>query len=92
MTLHVLQTPSRINDCLSALGTDDNLLLIDRAVLLAQGQRDPFSHCGQQVFCLEADMVHLGLTPADLVGNLQVVDFDGWVALTEVHSTQMVWR
>ena len=90
MTIHALQNPSRLDECLAVIGEDDYLIFIDNAVYLLSDDRAQHPTLRCQAGALHADLERAGLleTP-DLI--VESVSYDQWIKLTEVHATSVLW-
>lgn len=91
MTIHTLQNPSRLDECLAVIGEDDYLIFIDNAVYLLSDDRAQHPTLRCQAGALHADLERAGLleTP-DLI--VESVSYDQWIKLTEVHATSVLWN
>ncbi|MGF1685364.1 sulfurtransferase complex subunit TusB [Photobacterium japonica] len=95
--LHILtRSPfhsSALAQCVSLVAENDAVLLIQDAVLASLSQNEALtalSARGVEIYLLEPDLVARGLSiiPG---GELQCVDYKGFVALTLAHETQLKW-
>ena len=95
MTLHTLNaTPASaaFTDCLRLIAPGDALLLLGDGVyaaLAGTAARGALERCGAEVFVLGEDAAATGVL-ARLEG-LEVIDMDGFVALTERFTRQLAW-
>lgn len=91
--LHIIKTQSGLDDAIHLIQTNDDVLLLEDAVyaLFRQSSsqiawKDQKDHC----WALKEDLMARGLTlPHELI--FQVVDFDGFVSLTEQHLQSITW-
>lgn len=87
-TLHILnKTPGhhRYSACLSAMGPDDGLLLIENGVLAVTQSLD----VGIQYYALAPDLAARGITAENQ--GVQMVSFDDMVALTSAAGNVISW-
>jgi sulfur relay protein TusB/DsrH len=90
MTIHTLQNPSRLDECLAVIGVDDYLIFIDNAVYLLSDDRAQHPTLRCQAGALHADLERAGfLETSDLI--VESVSYDQWIKLTEVHATSVLW-
>ena len=90
MTIHTLQNPARLDECLAVIRADDYLIFIDNAVyLLADDQpQHPTMRC--QAGALRADLERAGLIERPNV-IVESMSYDQWIKLTEVHAKSVLW-
>ena len=94
MTLHIItrsdSQSQSIHHCLSFIGKDDAVLFIEDGVygILNNALRGGILNKGAQCYYLEADMVARGLSAGD---DVQTVDYNGFVTLTESHHPSQTW-
>ncbi|MCG9789996.1 sulfurtransferase complex subunit TusB [Vibrio barjaei] len=86
--LHIIKTETSYQQALSYLSQDDQMILVERACYLVTDKNLTLpSSC----FVLQPDLTARGLMP--LVSDLtQVVDFNGFVELTEQHVSSTTWE
>ena len=88
-TLHILNKPPehhRYALCLSAIGPDDRLLLIENGVLgITQAQEI----ASERLFALGPDVEARGI--ASRIDPAQIVSFDGMVELTASAENVISW-
>ncbi|GHA86962.1 sulfurtransferase complex subunit TusB [Modicisalibacter luteus] len=95
MLLHILNrspASSRVPlDTLRAMGDNDWLLLIEDGVYGAVGPlADEFTSIQGRVFALKEDLVSRGLENRH-DATIELVDMDGFVALTEQATQTVSW-
>ena len=94
MTLHIItrsdSQSQNIHHCLSFIGKDDALLFIEDGVycILNNTLKAKMLNKGVQCYYLEADMAARGLPTGD---DLQTIDYNGFVTLTESHHPSQTW-
>lgn len=91
--LHIVKTQQSLADCLAFIQAGDDILLIEEAVYalfrqndLRDSLKDHQDHC----WALTQDMQARGLS-FDGRDDFQLVDFTGFVSLTEQHLQSMTW-
>ena len=95
MVLHTLNAPpasAAFLDFLRVVSPDDAVLLLGDGVYAAVAgtqARRQLESCGAELHVLRADAAAAGIMA--LVGAIDVVDFAGFVALTERYPRQMGW-
>jgi tRNA 2-thiouridine synthesizing protein B len=92
--LHIIKTQSAIADAMSYVSDNDAILLVEDAVYVSNTEHSGFTHLSKsisQCFVLEADLNARGVV-SFVNSNIQVVDFLGWVALTEQYQQSMTWE
>ena len=82
-TLYILNKPSLLSQCQSAMSEDDGLILIEDAVIVA-AQEKPMS----QYYVLEEDLIARGLKPKE---GWTIKDYEGFVALTLAYDKTVTW-
>ncbi|OLQ78789.1 sulfurtransferase TusB [Photobacterium proteolyticum] len=95
--LHTISTsPFQTQDlqrCLQYLRPDDEILLLQDAVSAGIEKNswcEAIKKSGVKIYLLEADLAARGLT--DKVDNsINVIDFKGFVSITEQHESQLKW-
>lgn len=96
MLLHTLsRSPAHaaLRDCLAVLGPDDALLLLGDGVYAALAGSEAatlLAASGASLFVLDVDAALAGVQER-LLPEANLVDDDGFVALTERHSRQLAW-
>lgn len=94
MLLHILnRTPDTpaCRQALSAMGPADRLLLIEDGVIGAlPAQRTAFPGMEGRLYVLQEDLEARGLRDR-LADDVQVVDVEGFVALTEACERTVSW-
>ena len=88
MALHILQNLERLPECQATAAPGDAILLIDRAVYLLSSSALDTLPC--PLFALQEDLELAGITRVG--ANCEVVDYAGWVKLTEVHCQHVAWN
>jgi sulfur relay protein TusB/DsrH len=87
------ETSSAARSLLAALSRDDSVLILGRAVSLLRPTHPELRDwlaTGAHLYALDEDLLAHGIqTPHEAV---TVLNYEGWVRLTEVHRTQTVWR
>ncbi|MFC5076371.1 Protein TusB [Vibrio thalassae] len=86
--LHIIKTETGYQQALSYLSQDDQLILVESACYLVTDKNVTLpSAC----FVLQPDLAARGLMSfaSDLI---QVVDFNGFVELTEQHVSSTTWE
>jgi tRNA 2-thiouridine synthesizing protein B len=89
-TLHILNKPPhhpRFERCLEAFASDDQLLLMESAVLAVS---EPDLLLAGRVCALKADLEARGLSAA-IRGDITTVDYDGMVVLTAESAQIIHW-
>lgn len=95
MTLHTLNTsPSSaaFADCLGMVAAGDALLLLGDGVYAAMagtGARAKLDACGAQLYVLRDDAAAAGVL--ERMDAITVIDFDGFVGLSEQFPRQLAW-
>jgi tRNA 2-thiouridine synthesizing protein B len=95
MTLHTLNASpasAAFADCLRLLSPGDALLLLGDGVYAALAgtvARQALDASAAQLYVLQQDAMAAGVL--DRVGNAQVVDIDGFAALSEQFVRQLAW-
>ncbi len=95
MTLHTLNaSPASavFADCLGMLAAGDALLLLGDGVyagMAGTGARAKLDACGAQLYVLRDDTAAAGLL--ERMDAITVIDFDGFVALSEQFPRQLAW-
>ncbi|WP_237065129.1 sulfurtransferase complex subunit TusB [Microbulbifer guangxiensis] len=91
MTLHIVnQSPYRtsaLRDCLDAMADGDALLLIEDGVYAA-GAPTGIAPIPAGTYCLQADAVARGITPAK---SITLIDDERWIALCVEHTPIVSW-
>lgn len=86
MALHELHSAAQLADCRRVLGPADVLVLVEAATGLS----------GAELADLPCPVVALDVRDPGRqsagVGVLPRIDADAWVALSEAHPHQLVWR
>lgn len=94
MTLHIItrsdSQSQSIYHCLSFIGKNDALLFIEDGVycILNNPLRRELLNKSVRCYYLEADMEARGLSAGD---NVQTIDYNGFVTLTENHHPSQTW-
>lgn len=95
--LHIISTGSAHDVLLERIDPDDALLFIADAVLCLQKNSQAAkvlaafcqpAHC----YVLEADLLARGLAAAEILVEIQLVDYQGFVALTEQYEVIKTWN
>ena len=96
MVLHTVSAvpgSAAFDNCLRIAGNDDRILLLAAGVYagIAGGSAaEQLRESAATVYALEQDVAAAGLVSA-LANGIEVVDFAGFVALTEACEQQMNW-
>ncbi len=96
MALHTVSAgpgTAAFDNCLRIAGTGDRILLLAAGVyagITGSSAAEQLQASAATVFALEQDVAAAGLRSA-LADCIQVVDFAGFVALTEECEQQMNW-
>lgn len=96
MVLHTLNTSpatAAFGDCLRLLSGDDALLLLGDgcyAGLAGSDAGQQLTAAGSKLYVLHADATARGIAELLLPG-IELVDYAGFVELTEAHSRQLAW-
>ena len=91
-TLNASPGSGAFDDCLRAITADDALLLLGDGVYAAMAHSRAWERlraCGAPLYVLRADASAAGVLP--LLEEIEVVDMDGFVALTERYPRQLAW-
>ncbi len=88
--LHIVKHYRSLAEALSYASADDTILLTEDAVYAAiAGHKSHSELTGiQLIYCLSADVDARGVQVAD---NIELVDFEGFVELTELHASSLTW-
>jgi len=95
MTLHTLNaSPSSaaFTDCLRMIAAGDALLLLGDGVyaaLAGTGARAQLDACGARLCVLREDATAAGVL--ELMAGTELIDIDGFVALSEQFPRQLAW-
>lgn len=90
MALHTLQCPNALRRCLQAVSRHDVVLLIDRAIYLADASSKLWkTPLPCPVFALQEDMATSGITSC--AEQVRLVDYHQWVDLTIDHQPHIAW-
>ncbi|MEC6797733.1 sulfurtransferase complex subunit TusB [Photobacterium sp. S4TG1] len=82
-----------LTQCLQFICPDDEILLLEDAVIVALSENiyfDLIKNIGVKIYLLEADIIARGLQDKCDKG-LDVIDYKGFVLLTERHNKHMKW-
>ena len=94
MTLHIItrsdSQSQSIHHCLSFIGKKDTILFIEDGTycILNNALNDELQSKNIQCNYLQADLAARGLSASD---NVEVVDYNGFVTLTENHYPSQTW-
>lgn len=91
--LHIIKTIAGLNDAMQYSNESDEFILVEAAIYAANAGHKDFKLirvAPERVFLLSADIDARGLNEFVDV-RFEVVDFSGWVTLTERHSQTMTW-
>ncbi len=94
MTLHIItrsdSQSQSIHHCLSFIGKKDTLLFIEDGTycILNNALSDALQNKNIQCYYLQADLAARGLAANS---DIEVVDYDGFVTLTENHHPSQTW-
>ena len=92
--LHILNKPPHseaAQQLLLMAGGDDVIVLIEAGVLaLLDGEWQGFRQC-QAVYTLSEDVLARGLQQAAVQQGISMIDYSGFVALTEKHTQSITW-
>ena len=95
--LHIISTSpfqtQALQHCLRYISQDDEILLVQDAVvagIVKNTWNEAIKGAGVKIYLLAADLAARGLAEK-VDGDIEVVDFDGFVALTVKHESQMKW-
>lgn len=83
-----------LEQCLSRIGDNDSLLLIeDAAVAAVDGTAiaSQLNDASVQLYVLQPDLVARGLGDAALLKKFSMVDYDGFVELVATHDRVHSW-
>lgn len=98
--LHILRhsphSDNRFASCLRVLAGEQGLLLMEDAVYALLPDSQPASSlnllpAAVQLYLLEADMLARGLTADALPARVQIVDYQGMVALCAQYPKVISW-
>lgn len=91
--LYASETSAAAQSLLAALTSHDVVLMLGHAVSLLRPthpELESWLATGATLYALDEDLLAHGIqAPHEAV---TVLDFAGWVRLTEIHRTQTVWR
>ncbi|WP_297475361.1 sulfurtransferase complex subunit TusB [uncultured Photobacterium sp.] len=79
--------------CLQFICAGDEILLLEDAVIVALSENiyfDLIKNIGVKIYLLEADIIARGLQDK-CDKDLDVIDYKGFVTLTERHDKHMKW-
>ena len=91
-TLNASPASAAFAECLGMLGNEDAVLLMGDGVYAALPDSGHFAALqarGAGIYLLQADAAAAGLQ--DAPGDVQIIDMDGFVALTERFPRQLAW-
>ncbi|MFD2176967.1 sulfurtransferase complex subunit TusB [Veronia pacifica] len=95
--LHTLHTSpfnhSGISLCLRYARPESEILLLEDGVIAGiSGSlwQEKLKTSGMKVYALDVDLKARGLM-GKVDKNIQIIDFEGFVSLTERHATQLKW-
>lgn len=95
--LHTITTSpfhsQALQRCLRYLGPEDEILLIQDAVVAGIEKNtwcERLAQAGVKIYLLEADLLARGLRQ-QVANGFYIVDFSDFVELTVRHETQMKW-
>ncbi len=89
--LHIIKTVSALEDAVALSGEQDDILLIEDAVYVANPQHQAFSpvkHC--KISVLESDVQARGIANR-ISPSVTVVGYSGFVELTARHDKSLTW-
>ncbi|UXI01540.1 sulfurtransferase complex subunit TusB [Photobacterium sp. TY1-4] len=96
--LHTIMTSpfqsQALRRCLRYLAPQDEILLIQDAVVAGTEKNawsEALTQAGVNIYVLEVDLVARGLRE-QMNERIHVVDYSGFVGLTERHESQMKWE
>ncbi len=94
--LHIINTPLEHKVLFARISQEDALLFTADAVLClhkkSQAAKTILAYCQQlQCHVLEADLFARGLTADDILSEITLVDYKGFVALTIEHKVIKTW-
>lgn len=96
MLLHILnkspEHEAALSKCFHTLSKGDKILFIEDGVYCALTSAHTINAIAPDIdlFALEPDITARGLTP-HLSPRIKVIDFDGFVMLTETCTTSVSW-
>ena len=79
--------------CLQYISSGDEILLLEDAVIVALSENiyfDLIKNIGVKIYLLEADVIARGLQ-GECDKDLELIDYKGFVLLTEQHDQHMKW-
>ncbi|GAA0213892.1 hypothetical protein GCM10009123_21370 [Kangiella japonica] len=82
-TLYILNKPSLLSQCQSAMSADDGIILVEDAVVIAAQDK-----ANTDYYVLEEDLIARGLTPKD---DWNIKDYEGFVELTLAYDKTVSW-
>ncbi|WP_299016779.1 sulfurtransferase complex subunit TusB [uncultured Photobacterium sp.] len=95
--LHTISTSpfqtQALQRCLRYISQDDEILLVQDAVIAGIEKNtwcESIKDSGVKIYLLAADIAARGLS-GKVNDAFEVIDFEGFVALTVKHETQMKW-
>ncbi len=91
--LHIIKTIAGLNDAMQYSCENDEFILVEAAIYASISGHKDFKliyAAAERVSVLSADIDARGLNEF-VDARLEVVDFGGWVSLTERHSQIMTW-
>ncbi|MDF2154681.1 sulfurtransferase complex subunit TusB [Vibrio sp. CAU 1672] len=90
--LHIIKTLTGLHDAVALCHEQDALLLIEDAVYAANPQHQSFPMVkGQAAFVLDSDLLARGISHR-VSPSCTVVDYAGFVELTEQHRNSLTWN
>lgn len=94
--LHLLNTVNGLDKCLHALSPNAHLLLFEEGVYCGIHESDPAEKLQATtktltLYALESDLQSRGLTAEMMIPSIQLIDYSGFVKLTEQYPSVCAW-
>ncbi len=88
--LHIVKHHRILAEVLSYSSGDDTILLTEDAIYAALAGHEcyPELSCARKIYCLSADVAARGV---EVAAGINLLDFDGFVRLTELHTSSLTW-
>ncbi|MFK8067861.1 MAG: sulfurtransferase complex subunit TusB [Gammaproteobacteria bacterium] len=96
-TLHIINSlpmmRSCLQQCLSVIQKNDAIILIENAVIAAKknNQNEELIKNNKNVFVLQADLKARAIKPDQIINNVELVDYSGFVKLTVKYNNTLTW-
>lgn len=90
--LHLVSKPHRLGDCLARIGDGDDILLLHRGDLAHLAGYQPESFPAISIHVLQEPTEQEPGIDVSLRDRFELIDFAGFVKLTERHPTTLFWE